>query len=116
METVFTLKINSKDRDALVFAAEAMAEEYRHVAGQVLSRYLAKGFENDAVVYDNLANLLKGLADRVAVNEMVRRELAAGNKINAIKGVRTATSMGLREAKEYVDHFDGTPGYGIGLI
>lgn len=101
---------------ALVRATEAMAQEYRHVADQVLSQYLADGFRGDAVVYDNLTTALKGLADREAINEMIRRELAIGNKINAIKGVRAATSMGLREAKEYVDGYDGTPGYGLGKI
>lgn len=116
MKTFFTLKLSKADRDALVRATEAMAQEYRHVADQVLSQYLADGFRGDAVVYDNLAHALKSLADREAINEMIRRELALGNKINAIKGVRAATLMGLKEAKEYVDNFTTAPDYGVGII
>jgi len=112
MDKLFTLKITKQERDELLLAVEAAAEEYRSVANQVASRYLAKAFENDAVGFDRLAYALKNLAnrqevneivavgfDRLAyalknranrreVNEIVARELATGNKINAIKAVR----------------------------
>ncbi len=39
----------------------------------------------------------------------VRRLLAAGNKIQAIKEVRDQTGLGLKEAKDYVDALERTP-------
>lgn len=115
-ETIFTLKINEVDREMLVHAAKAMADEYRHVSEQLVSRYLAAQFTNDAQKFERLANVLKNLTTRARINEVIKTELSLGNKINAIKYVREATSMGLKEAKEYVDNFDGTTGYGIGII
>jgi ribosomal protein L7/L12 len=37
----------------------------------------------------------------------VRAMLAAGQKIQAIKAAREATGMGLREAKDWVESFEG---------
>lgn len=116
METLYTLKITKGDRDALVRAVEATAEEYRYASEQVVSRYLSRGFQDDAMQFDRLGRLLKGLGSREEINEVVRRELTAGNKINAIKAVRAATLMGLKEAKEYVDNFTTAPDYGVGII
>lgn len=116
MEAIFTLKISKQDRDKLVRAVEATADEYRHAAEQVLSRYLSSGFQKDAEDYDRLACALKNLVDRAELNEQVSRWLGLGLRIDAIKAVRTATSMGLKEAKEYVDNFTTAPDYGQGII
>ncbi len=43
------------------------------------------------------------------------RLLAEGRKIEAIKYVRKATGWGLKEAKEYVEHYDRTLIAGAGL-
>lgn len=115
MET-FTLKITKQERDALVRAAEAMADEYRHASEQVSSRYLSAGFHSDAVSFDRLANILKGLASREDINAAVKSQLHAGNKTYAIKTVRAATSMSLKEAMDYVDNFVDDPAYGAGII
>jgi ribosomal protein L7/L12 len=44
-----------------------------------------------------------------AADEEVRRLLAAGNKIQAIKRVRELTGMGLKEAKDYVEALPNAP-------
>src|SRR5688572_5622706 len=42
-------------------------------------------------------------------DDEVRRLMAAGNKIQAIKRVRELTGMGLKEAKGYVESLPNTP-------
>jgi ribosomal protein L7/L12 len=58
---------------------------------------------------------LAQIPPELANDEEIRRLVAQGNKIQAIKRVRELTSLGLKEAKDYVDRLPvgSPPGYAV---
>ena len=70
-------------------------------ANAVLSPYLKRGWRGDA---QTVERLLLRLANKDDIDQTIREHLARGNKIEAIKYYRTATGLGLKESKDYVDN------------
>jgi len=100
------LYLNAKERDVLVRALAMLAEEYRILSEQPISEYLRRGFRNDALDISSLAGRAAGLEETTSTEELlaqVRRFMASGQKIEAIKYVRSQRALGLKEAKDYVE-------------
>jgi len=108
MEDNVILRVTVAERDRIVFALEALREEYNRIADDIaVSRYLAQSFQRDALAVARLSERVGSTPVLLAKEEMdkqVRLLMDRGLKIDAIKFVRYHTTLGLKEAKDYVEN------------
>lgn len=100
------LRLSNEDRNRLVKALSTMSDEYREASEALVSHRLRREFENDAIEFSNLAGRVAGLTellDKPALDVEARKLFNDGYKIEAIKLVRANTTLGLKEAKDYVE-------------
>lgn len=100
------LEITREERDMLVVACKLLAEDYSTISESAISDYLRRGFRADADNVRTLGARVVDLNDSVTDAELIakiHRFMEVGEKINAIRYVRANRSMGLKEAKEYVE-------------
>jgi hypothetical protein len=103
-------RITAEDRDLIVTALSVLADEYRTLSSQSTSRYLANGFEQDYNRIETIkrdASMLKEQLDAATMNHDATALWNMGRRIDAIKLVRTNTSLGLKDAKEYCENLVG---------
>lgn len=106
MEDRVILILSVSERDRVVLALKALRDEYNHIADSAISRFLSSGFAQDALNTARLAEAIERAPVKLNKEVMDRRAwdlLEQGNKIEAIKLVRTHTTLGLKEAKDYVE-------------
>lgn len=104
------LHLTVKERDTVVRALCMLAEEYNTLSESRISEYLRRGFNQDAQDANAIAGRAAGLEESPNIETLlaeIRRFMAAGQKIDAIRYVRTHRAMGLKEAKDYVESVGG---------
>ncbi len=100
------LRISHDERKWVVKALSVLAEEYRTMSESAVSILLRRGFEEDATTISSLAGRAAGLVeslDTYTLNREALNLMHSGQKIEAIKLVRANTTLGLKEAKDYVE-------------
>lgn len=100
------LRLNEVERNLIVRALSILSDDYRTVSECAISPALRRGFETDARDISSLAGHIAGLSDTPTtevMNAEVLRFMHGGQKIEAIKFVRACTTMGLKDAKDYVE-------------
>lgn len=104
---MFNFSFNEKQRKHLETALTILQEELDEISKATTSPYLRRGFAEDATAVGNLLYIVKQTPDEVMSDAVLRTEvlnyLKRGLKIDAIKFVRTHRSLGLKEAKDFVD-------------
>lgn len=105
MTDTVLLRVTTKERDMIVTALHALADEYRHLIGANVSNYLRDGFEQDskeAIALARDIKLVEPMMTKAELEAAVYRmlELNPRELIPAIKLYRTHTAAGLHEAKQ----------------
>lgn len=106
MENKIVLELTPVERDKIVYALEALHDEYKYVSEQVASRYLAAGFLRDGNEIGYLRDKIVRAVTILNKEELDKQALQLmdrGSKIDAIKLVRTHRLLGLQDAKNYVE-------------
>lgn len=100
------LNVTAAQREYLRTALEIYSDELSDAAEAIHSRRLKAGFNNDA---DSVKALLSQVVSLKEMDSMDTREevvvefLRKGQKIHAIKYIREQGTLGLKDAKDYVD-------------
>lgn len=100
------LHLTAKERDVVAKALSVLADEYHTLSDAAVSPILQRGFRNDSLEASNLAGRALGLEETASAEELlttVRKLMAEGRKIDAIKYVRAHQVMHLKEAKDFVE-------------
>ena len=104
MNDIVLLRVTTKERDMIVTALHALADEYRHLIGANVSNYLRDGFEqdsNEAIALARDIKLVEPMMTKAELEAAVYRmlELNPRELIPAIKLYRLHTNLGLVDAK-----------------